>query len=200
MASRDPSRPPPLTPAETPASEGGEPSDLVARALEGDRTAWNALIARYNARVVAFLVARGTRIDRAKEITHDAWAALLERQQDGRLRELKLPVLVLKQASFLAIDEARRGRREASSAELPDPADPTPGIEDVLASRERLACARDAVERCSPAEQRVFRALYEHPELTCREVAARLGLSEQRVKQVAYEVRKRIRVALEDKS
>ncbi len=183
-----------------PSSVDAATVELLRRASAGDRDAWGALIARYNGRVVALLVARGTRIDRARELAQDAWARLLENQRAGRLGELKLPGLVFQQAMFLATDAARRARWEVTPGELPDSRDPTPGADDVLTSRAALAAARSSFEECSPAEQRIFKALYDRPESSCREVAETLGVSEQRVKQVAYEVRKRLRAALEEKT
>jgi RNA polymerase sigma-70 factor (ECF subfamily) len=182
-----------------PDANNSTSTDLSARALASDRAAWDELVRRHNPRVIALLVARGTRVDRAKEIAHDAWARLLEKQQAGELHELKLPALILQQAMFLAIDATRRAAREATPERAPDRPDPMPGMEDVLTSRAQLARAKAAFAECSPAEQRVFRVVYERPELKCREIAALLGLSEQRVKQITYEVRRRIRSALEEK-
>jgi RNA polymerase sigma-70 factor (ECF subfamily) len=42
----------------------------------------------------------------------------------------------------------------------------------------------------------VFELVYDHPELGYAEVAAQVGLSVQRVKQIVFEVRKRLRGAL----
>jgi RNA polymerase sigma-70 factor (ECF subfamily) len=202
MALDDATRPP-LAPGPRPASDEAT-AGLLERASRGDRDAWGSLIARYDGRVVALLVARGVRIDRARELAQDAWARLLEKSRAGALGELKLPGLVFQQAIFLATDAARRGRWEVrlshGDGEVPDARDPAPGAEEVLLSRAALAAARASFEECSPAEQRIFRALYERPEATCRMVAEALGVSEQRVKQVAYEVRKRLRAALEEKT
>jgi RNA polymerase sigma factor (sigma-70 family) len=182
-----------------PDTDDGAATDLSARALANDRAAWGELVRRHTPRTIALLVARGARVDLAKEIAHDAWAKLLEKQQAGLLRELKLPALVLQQATFLAIDAARRAAWEANPKEVPDHPDPMPGMEELLTSRQQLARAGVVFERCSAAEQRVFRLVYDRPDLKCSEIAAILGLSEQRVKQVTYEVRKRIRSAIEDK-
>lgn len=173
-------------------------AETASRALTGDRSAWDLLIARHNGRVVAFLVARGTQLARAKELAHDTWVLLMGRQRDGKLRALKLPSLAFQQAAWLAADDARRERGTRAWDEAEPRADDAPTGEDVVLSREQLARVRTALARCSAAEQRVFRLLYEHPELSHREAARRLRLSEQRVRQVACEVRKRLRAAMEE--
>jgi RNA polymerase sigma-70 factor (ECF subfamily) len=171
------------------------------RALSGDRAAWDALIARHDRRVVVSLLARGLPIDRAKEIAHETWIALFERQQRGELGELKLPGLAIAQAGFLALDEHRRAgradarRAEASAAEVV--ADPS-SVETRLLDRERLSRAQAALRSLGAGAQRVFGLLYEEERLTHREAAARLGLSEQRVRQTLCEVRGRLRAALEE--
>ncbi len=164
------------------------------------RAEWDAIIRAHDRRLLAHLVARGVRIDLAKELAQEAWAKLIEQERDGQLRDLQMPGLILRQATFLALDAARRQRWETSAEGAPERADVAPGIDDVLASRSELARMRTAFARASAAEQRIFLALYEQPQLTCAQVAAGLGLSEQRVKQVAYEVRKRLRAALVEES
>ena len=173
-------------------------AETASRALAGDRAAWDALIARHNGRLVAFLVARGTPLARAKELAHDTWLLLIGRQRDGKLRALKLPSLAFQQAAWLAVDDARRERGARPWEDAEPRADDAPTSEDVVLSREQLARVRTALACCSAAEQRVFRLLYKHPELSHREAARRLGLSEQRVRQVACEVRKRLRAAMEE--
>ncbi len=167
---------------------------------ETERVAWEAMIRTHGPRVLAHLVASGVRIDQAKELANDAWTKLLESQREGRLTmsEMKMPGLILRQATFLAIDAARRRRLQEMPLEAPEAVDEAPGIEEVLTSREQLERARTAFDGASRAEQRIFLALYEQPHLTAREIADQLALSPQRVKQVAYEIRKRIRTALEE--
>jgi RNA polymerase sigma-70 factor (ECF subfamily) len=173
-------------------------AETASRALAGDREAWDALIATHNARLVAFLVARGRPLARAKELAHDTWIRLISQQREGKLASLKLPALAFRQAAWLALDDARRERGVRAWDEAEPRADDAPTGEAVVLSREQLARVRAALASCSAAEQRVFSLLYEHPELSHREAAHKLGLSEQRVRQVACGVRKRLRTAMEE--
>jgi RNA polymerase sigma-70 factor (ECF subfamily) len=190
-------------PAERPQT--GE-EDLSRRALAGDRRAWDALIARHQRRVVVSLLARGIRVDRAHELAQEAWARLIQQQQRGLLTELRLPNLAITQAAFLAADDARRARREAIAGnveELPErqhPVDPAVSAERRLLSEEQLARANAALAGCSPSARNVFLLACDGQELPHAEVAAKVGLSVQRVRQILCEVRKKLRTALEEES
>ena len=186
-------------------TQAGE-EELSQRALAGDRRAWDALIARHHRRVVVSLLAKGVRVDRAHELAQETWTRLIQQQQRGLLTELRLPNLAITQASFLAADEARRSRREAilgNVEELPErqhPVDPTASAERRLLSEEQLARAHEALAGCSPSARNVFLLACDGQELPHAEVAARAGLSVQRVRQILCEVRKKLRTALEEES
>jgi RNA polymerase sigma factor (sigma-70 family) len=182
----------------------------TALALQGERVAWDWLIERHQHRVVVALLARGVRMDHAREFAQEAWARLIQQQRKGALRELRLPSLAITQATYLALDEARRSRREGEAypgrndveglAEREQPLDPSASAEARLLSEEQLQRAHAALKSCSPGAQRVFRLVYEGPDLPHAEVAAQVGLSTQRVRQILCEVRKKLRAALEDES
>ena len=179
---------------------------LARRALDGDRAAWNVLISRYHHRIVVSLLARGIRVDRAHELAQETWARLIQQQQKGMLTELRLPNLALTQAAFLAADEARRSRRESLAGlveELPEahhPVDPSVSAERRLLSEEQLTRAQAALRECSTSAQRVFQLACDGQELPHAEVAARAGLSVQRVRQILCEVRKKLRGVLEEEA
>ena len=175
-----------------PAAAADAP-DLTGAALGGDPGAWSVLIARHSHRVTVSLLGRGVSLERARELTQETWLRLMERQRAGRLVELSLPGLAIVQAGFLAANERRRAGQP-----LPPPPDPTdaPDALDTAIDRERLRRVGRALESCPPGARRVFELVYDHPELTYAEVAGRVGLSVQRVKQTVFEVRQRLRAAL----
>ncbi len=171
----------------------------TARALGGDMVAWNALIAKYNRRVVVALLARGVPIERAKDVAQDSWLRLIEQQRAGNLRELKLPALAVTQAIFLSIDAARRDSRERATHddEAEHVVDPCPGADLRMMSEERFAIADRVLSKCAPSARKVFELAYGGEGLSHADVATRVGLSTQRVRQIVCEVRKLLRVALE---
>ncbi|MFP2924831.1 RNA polymerase sigma factor [Pyxidicoccus sp. 3LG] len=188
------------------AARGGDEDSLARRALAGDRAAWDALVARHHRRVVVSLLAKGVRVDRAHELAQETWARLIQQQQRGLLTELRLPNLALTQAAFLAADDARRSRRESISGavdELPErqhPVDPAVSAERRLLSEEQLSRAHAALAQVSPSARSVFLLACDGQELPHAEVAARVGLSVQRVRQILCEVRKKLRTALEEET
>ncbi|MBJ6760917.1 sigma-70 family RNA polymerase sigma factor [Myxococcaceae bacterium JPH2] len=179
---------------------------LAKRALAGERAAWDALIARHDRRVMVSLLSKGVRADRARELVQETWARLILQQQRGLLTELRLPNLALTQATFLAADDARRTRRESLSgsvdelAERQHPVDPAASAEKRLLSEEQLSRAHAALAEMSPSARNVFLLACDGQELPHAEVAARVGLSTQRVRQILCEVRKRLRAALEEET
>ncbi len=205
---RDPPPPvrsfaPPSLVAAAPSPSPASGDELASMALAGDAEAWNALIQRHNHRVVVSLLARGVRVDRAKDIAQDAWLRLIEQQRAGKLTHLVLPGLAIAQAAFFACEAARRdsGARRHVSLEdeaMPrDVADPAADAETRLLGSERLARAHAVLARVSPSARTVFRLAYGAEPKAHAEIAREVGLSLQRVRQILCEVRKELRLALE---
>jgi RNA polymerase sigma factor (sigma-70 family) len=172
-----------------------------AAALAGDAAAWAALIAQHNHKIVVALLARGISLDQARELTQETWLRLMQQQRTGRLSHLTLPGLAIVQAGFLAANLRRRAAVAAQTLPLEATAGLPTGtgsLEDGLIGRQRLERLAQALEACPSSARRVFEQVYDHPELSYAEVAPRVGLSVARVKQIVFEVRKRLRAALED--
>ena len=154
----------------------------------------------------------GVRIDRAKDLAQEAWIRLVEQQRAGRLVELKLPGLAIAQAAFLSLEAARRDgvrggepmsihghgdERDERGCPAIDIADPAADAEARLLTSERVACADKVLAGCSPSARAVFRLAYGGDGLSHADVAAQVGLSLQRVRQILCEVRAKLRDALE---
>jgi len=180
------------------ADSAPKTADLAERALRGDEAAWNALVAKHNQRVVVALLGRGLGIERAKDIAQEAWLRLLEQQRAGKLRELRLPQLAITQATFLALDDARKNGRTLALAEGFDAADPSPLPSQKLIGEEELARAQRVLAQCSPSARKVFSLVYGGGNLSHADVAERVGLSVQRVRQIVCEVRKELRKEFEE--
>jgi RNA polymerase sigma-70 factor (ECF subfamily) len=176
---------------------------LCAAALRGDRVAWSALVQRHNHRVVVALLARGVRVDKAKDIAQESWMRLVEQQRQGRLERLQLPGLAIAQATFLWLESARRETTARRHEPIDEPAiaavlaDPHADAESRLVTEERVDCAVGVLSSCSDSAKKVFRLAYGGDGLSHAEVAERVGLSLQRVRQILCEVRAKLRTALE---
>lgn len=170
------------------------PTEAAARS--GDRSAWTELIARHNRRVFLSLLAHGVLPAQAREMAQEAWLRLITRADAKKLARLELPGLAIRQALFLARSEARKpGQANESLEDVPEAA--TESAETVFFERERLQKAHERLQDLSPSARAVFERLYGDPGLSHAEVAARVGLSVQRVRQIICEVRKLLRAELE---
>jgi RNA polymerase sigma-70 factor (ECF subfamily) len=174
-------------------------ASLEERAMGGDDAAWNALVERHNHRVVLSLLARGVRVDRANDLAQDAWLRLIEQHRQGKLTHLVLPGLAVAQAWFLALEAARQARRALPEGDAQAAAaiDPRADAETKLLAEEQLARAARVLSTCSPSARRVFQLVYGGAGLSHAQVAAQVGLSLQRVRQIVCEVRQRLRAAIE---
>lgn len=163
---------------------------------------WDAIVERHQHTVLLSVLALGLRIERAKDVTNQAFARLYEQHRAGKLDRLSFPGLAIRQARFLALDAlekdkvAARAQRALALTVVDE--DHAPNPERRLLAKQQLAIAVEALTYCSPASQRVFRAVYEDPGVPHAVVAEQLGLSVQRVRQILCEVRRRVRDALEE--
>lgn len=177
------------------SEEGADEHAGAAAAPEID---WQTAIARYDRRVVVSLLAMGLGLDQAKDIAQETWLKLVEKERRGELHAVKLPGLAIKQARFLAL-EAHRGRRShATVDDVPELPDGTQRIEETVAGRRDLARAERALAECSPRAREVFGLVYGPHAPSHAEVAEQLGMSVQRLRQTLCEVRKRLRLALNE--
>jgi len=162
-----------------------------------EHVAWDRLIETHGRRVVVSLLARGLPLERAKEVADDAWVRIIQQHRAGRLAQLRVPGLVIAQAIWMMRDDRRRTqRREAlgsrgAAAELSEV-----DVEEQLLARDQLRLVMKIVEGAPPTARRVFELTWGDPPRNAFEVAEELGISVQRVRQVACELRKRIRAAL----
>ncbi len=171
-------------------------SATEAAARGGDRSAWTELIARHDRRVLLSLLAQGVLPAQAKEMAQEAWLRLITQADAKKLARLELPGLAVRQALFLARSEARKpGQQIESLAEAPEAFIDSP--EETFFDRERLQKAHERLQDLAPSARAVFEKLYGDPQLSHAEVAARVGLSVQRVRQIVCEVRKVLRAELE---
>jgi DNA-directed RNA polymerase specialized sigma24 family protein len=157
---------------------------------------WDAAVRAHNPRVVASVLALSVPIHQADELASQAWARLIEQERAGELSEIKLPGLAIKQARFLALTWLKASRREVGLSDDVVPASGDP-VRALIARRD-IEIALRVLATCSASAQAVFRHVYDDPPPPHDVVAARVGLSVQRVRQILCEVRKKIREALEN--
>jgi RNA polymerase sigma-70 factor (ECF subfamily) len=184
------------------ALEMGE-RDLTEGTMAVRPETWEALVQRHQRRVLVALLARGIPMERAKELAQETWMRLFEQCRRGRLQSLVLPGLAIRQAQFLAMEDLRRDEREvrclpidAGTLESVPSGQPNPEIETL--GREAAERAMVVLGKCPAKAQRIVELAYGEEMLSHREIAARVGISLQRVRQTIHEVRQKLRAALKD--
>lgn len=165
---------------------------LLKRARLGDGQAWSALVEGHSHRVRVALLADGVGLDDARELVQATWALLWEKHRAGQLPRLELPGLAISQARFLAMAQRRRSARTVDDA----PEQPIPSAAPRLEAAQLIARAEVALRARSALQQRVFRLAVDEQRPHV-EISLEVGLSLQRVRQILWEVRRALRVAID---
>jgi RNA polymerase sigma factor (sigma-70 family) len=164
-------------------------------------TDWQSAAQQYHRRVLVAVLALGVRPSRAEEIVQATWSELIEAERGGRLGRIELPGLALVHARFLARHELRRGGVEgrilvSADALAERAADRRVSPEAELLAKEDAQRVLREIERLPESMQRLFLILYRDPPPSHAECAGELGLSLQRVRQLASELKQRVRATL----
>jgi RNA polymerase sigma factor (sigma-70 family) len=153
--------------------------DLVTRARDGDRQAWDALVDRYAPLIWA--ICRRYRLDRAdaEHVGQTVWLRLLE-----QLENIRDPAAL---AGWLAATAQRESIRVLRTRR-PHPAGYVPGAREVpddqsatakqeLLAAERDAALREALARLPAYCQRLMALLCADPSVPYAEISTRLGIA-----------------------
>jgi RNA polymerase sigma factor (sigma-70 family) len=153
--------------------------DLVTRARDGDRQAWDALVDRYAPLIWA--ICRRYRLDRAdaEHVGQSVWLRLLE-----HLEKIRDPAALAAWLATTAQQECirvlRTGRPHPAgyvpdASEVPDDQSATAGQE--LLAAERDAALREALARLPASCQRLIALLCADPSVPHAEISTRLGIA-----------------------
>lgn len=165
--------------------------------IQAEKDTWDDAIRRHDRRVYLSVLALGLTPDRAREVVQAAWTRLMEQHAAGALVQLDFPGLAIRQARFIALNDMQRRKVEMRVLSSLPESTPTPEVERVVASRQKIERVLDALATCSPTAKQVFRLVYATPGGNCASAAKTLGLSLQRVRQILCETRTHIRKTLE---
>jgi len=159
---------------------------------------WERLIRVHHQPVFLSLLAAGVRPTRARELVHETWARLFEKWSAGELDVLSLPGLAVAQARFLALADGRSGRERGELFEAADKPDARATPEEQLGNRQLVAQLERALEACPKRSRELYTLAFQHPDVRHEELAARAGISVQRLRQTLCEVRARLRAAVKE--
>ena len=175
-------------------------SELMARAGQGDRAAFSALVERHKRALTAYLGRLAGSRDRAEELAQEAFVRLFQAAPTYR-DEGRLLALLFRIGTNLLRSEERRRRRWQLLEPLFGGANGnghhpvTAGGEEELLRAELQRCVRRELARL-PLRFRVPLVLFELEEWSYTDIAGLLGCREGTVKSRIHRGRDRLRRAL----
>ena len=170
---------PDLTDAARPGRGGPAAADLVARARNGDKQAWDALVERYAPLIWSICRRHGLGDADAEDVGQNVWLKLVD-----QLEKIRLPAALpgwlatttrRECGRILRVPPGARDTGQAPAAEtIPD--DDARTAEDELLAAERHAALREAFADLPPCCQQLIALLTENPPPSYAQISARLGL------------------------
>ena len=155
-------------------------TDLVARARNGDKQAWDALVERYAPLIWSICRRHQLRTTDADDISQSVWLRLVNRLD--RIREpAALP-------GWLATTTRRECRRVVRTARGSRPVDYSLDVENLpdelartadqeVLEAERHAALRQAFGALDPFSRQLVALLIQDPPVSYTEISARLGIA-----------------------
>ena len=176
-------------------------SVLIARAAEGDRSAFHTLVERHRPLVyrVAFQFAGNHHDadDIAQDVFIKVYQSLARFRQDAQFSSWLYRI-----AMNACIDHHRRQSPHLASRDTDDPdlalgaaPDGCPGPEDQAAGAELGVALQAAIEQLPPRQKLIF-LMRHHEGLKLREIASALGLQDGTVKRQLHSAVHRLRRVL----
>jgi RNA polymerase sigma factor (sigma-70 family) len=165
--------------ADSPVRDDPVVTDLVARARDGDKQAWDAIVERYAPLI--WSICRSYRLDGpdADDVGQNVWLQLV-----ARLDKIRDPAALpgwlatTTRRDCLRVLRAARGPHDATyvldAETLADPRAET--VEQGLLAAERHAALREAFAHLPPASRQLIGLLIADPPVSYAEISARLGV------------------------
>jgi len=154
-------------------------TDLVTRARNGEKQAWDALVERYAPMVWSICRRHGLSDADASDVGQSVWLQLA-----GQLDQLRAPAALPGWLAGATVRECRRARCAIRSplgaAPVPDaeniPGNPADVAGHELAIAERHAALRDAFDQLPACDQQLIVLLLEDPAMSYAQISAELGI------------------------
>jgi RNA polymerase sigma factor (sigma-70 family) len=153
-------------------------TELVAAAIEGDHTSWNALVDRYSLLVSSVVRRYHLQGSDAEDVVQTVWLKLVE-NLSGIRQPGALPGWLVTTTRNECL-HVLRGQKHAFPADLGEEkwsdADGTPAIDTDLLDSERHEALLMALAELTERQRSLLLLLIEDPPLSYEEISRRLGL------------------------
>lgn len=175
---------------------------LVLAAQDGDRRAMNALVQRWNRRLLSHALGLTRQPGEAADAVQEAWLAIVR-----GVRSLHDPALfkpwayriVTHKCADLARRESRRRQKDRESAGFHKPPFPGDDQDRAISSVEQSDRLRRAIDAL-PAEHRALLSMFYRGDMSVQQIAAVLNLPAGTVKSRLHHLRNELRSVLEQQS
>jgi len=169
---------------------------LVARIASGDAAAFRQIAERH----APVLLAAARRLigdeAEAEDIVQDGLLRLWRSAGALEVPPVGIRPWLRRVVRNLAIDRLRSGRRTEVTDEVPEVAEPAP--QGAASDERELASRVEQALRTLPERQRMAIALFHFEEMSQRDVAERMGLSEDALESLLARGRRALKTALAD--
>lgn len=169
-------------------------ADLVARIVHGDAIAFRLIAERHTPVLLAVARRLVGEDAEAEDVVQDALMRLWRSAGGLEVTEAGVRPWLRRVVTNLAIDRLRSGRRTDVTDTVPEIAEPA--SQGALSDERELARRVEAAVRELPERQRVAIALFHFEELSQREVAERMGVSEDALESLLARGRRALKKAL----
>ncbi|MBB5055514.1 RNA polymerase sigma-70 factor (ECF subfamily) [Granulicella aggregans] len=188
--------------------EGMEDSEVMLRLRAGDMAAFDYLLARYRRPIIHFMYRMVHNESVAEELAQEVFLRVYRSRESYRA-EAKFSTWLYRIATNLGVNHARdtRHERAASTVYLDetdeetgtsvDVADSTPGVEDKILRRERMAAIKQHV-MALPERQQMAVLMHKYEGMDYKQIGEVLKLSESATKSLLFRAYQTLREKLKD--
>jgi RNA polymerase sigma factor (sigma-70 family) len=153
-----------------------EVRDLVARARQSDKAAWDAIVERYAPLVWGVCRRYGLSRPDSEDVGANVWLRLVENLD--RLREpAALPGWLVTTTRRECQQLLTLGKRSIPVEDVDLPADPAPASEDLVLAEERRVALRTAFSGLQERCRQLLSMLFGDPPAPYAEISSALGLA-----------------------
>ena len=188
--------------------EGMEDSEVMLRLRAGDMAAFDYLLARYRRPIIHFMYRMVHNESVAEELAQEVFLRVYRSRESYRA-EAKFSTWLYRIATNLGVNHARdtRHERAASTVYLDetdeetgtsvDVADSTPGAEEKILRRERMAAIKQHV-MALPERQQMAVLMHKYEGMDYKQIGEVLKLSESATKSLLFRAYQTLREKLKD--
>ena len=172
----------------------------MARYIDGDHAAFEALFGRYHPVLIRLMRRRGASEHEANDLVQQTFLQLHRARNDFRRDARVRPYLMTIALNVHRGAIRRRGRHpeEALHVKEPDPIEDPREVRDLVVAREEAAQVREAMSLLPETQRRVIE-LHWFEDMPFKEVARVVGASLSAVKVRAFRGYGKLRATLEEK-